>query len=121
MTYEKWYEKYVKGDAKVETEEKSIKNKHSDREQYDRYKELLGKDVPKSFADFQEMKYNEPEKWRFMKLDYQRRNDLLQHPELKLPNAEKAMAADAKFEKYLFGGTHPEGLAKGKAFSDRLG
>ena len=40
------------------------------------------------------MKYNEPEKWRFMKLDYQRRNDLLQHPELKLPNAEKAMATD---------------------------
>lgn len=121
MTYEKWYEKYVKGDAKAEAEEKSIKNKHSDREQYDRYKEILGKDMPKSFADFQEMKYNEPEKWRFMKLDYQRRNDLLQHPELKLPNAEKAMAADAKFEKYLFGGTHPEGLAKGKTFSDRLG
>ena len=46
---------------------------------------------------------------------------MLQHPELKLPNAEKAMATDAKFEKYLFGGTHPEGLAKGKAFSDRLG
>lgn len=67
MTYEKWYEKYVKGDAKAEAEEKSVKNKHSDREQYDRYKELLGKDVPKSFADFQEMKYNEPEKWELLR------------------------------------------------------
>ena len=67
------------------------------------------------------MKYNDSEKWRFTKLDYQRRNELLQHPELKLPNAENAMAADAKFEKYLFGGSHPEGLAKGDAFSSRLG
>ena len=48
MTYEKWYEKYVKGDAKAEAEEKSVKNKHSDREQYDRYKELLGKDGRKA-------------------------------------------------------------------------
>lgn len=121
MTYEQWYEKYVKGNLKAEAQEKAVKNASSDRKQYERYRELLGKDMPKHFADFQEMKYNEPEKWRFMKLDYQRRNDLLQHPELKLPNAEKAMATDAKFEKYLFGGTHPEGLAKGKAFSDRLG
>ena len=66
-------------------------------------------------------KYNEAEKWKFMKLDYQRRNELLEHPELKLPNAENAVAADAKFERYLFGGTHPEGLAKGKAFTSRLG
>ena len=121
MTYDQWYEKYVKGNAKAEAQEKATKNSASDREQYERYQKVLGKEIPKSFAGFQEIKYNEPEKWRFMKLDYQRRNDLLQHPELKLPNAEKAMAADAKFEKYLFGGTHPEGLAKGKAFSDRLG
>lgn len=121
MTYDQWYKKYVKGNAQAETEEKSIQNAASDKKQYERYREILGKDVPKRFADFQEMKYNDPEKWRFTKLDYQRRNELLQHPELKLPNAENAMAADAKFEKYLFGGSHPEGLAKGDAFSSRLG
>lgn len=121
MTYEQWYEKYVKGNPKAEAQEKAVKNASSDRKQYDQYRELLGKDMPKHFADFQEMKYNEPEKWKLMKLDYQRRNELLEHPELKLPNAEKAAAANAKFEKYLFGGTHPEGLAKGKAFSSRLG
>lgn len=121
MTYEQWYEKYVKGNAKAEAQEKAVKNSASDREQYERYQKVLGKEIPKSFAGFQEIKYNEPEKWRFMKLDYQRRNELLQHPELKLPNAEDAAAADAKFEKYLFGGTHPEGLAKGNAFSSRLG
>lgn len=121
MTYDQWYKKYVKGNAQAEAEEKSIQNASSDKKQYERYQEILGKDAPKRFADFQEMKYNDSEKWRFMKLDYQRRNELLQHPELKLPNAENAMAADAKFEKYLFGGSHPEGLAKGNAFSSRLG
>lgn len=121
MTYDQWYKKYVKGNAQAEVEEKSVQNAASDKKQYERYREILGKDAPKRFADFQEMKYNDTEKWRFTKLDYQRRNELLQHPELKLPNAENAMAADAKFEKYLFGGSHPEGLAKGDAFSSRLG
>lgn len=121
MTYDQWYKKYVKGNAQAEAEEKSVQNAATDKKQYERYREILGKDAPKRFADFQEMKYNDSEKWRFTKLDYQRRNELLQHPELKLPNAENAMAADAKFEKYLFGGSHPEGLAKGDAFSSRLG
>lgn len=121
MTYDQWYKKYVKGNAQAEAEEKSVQNAASDKKQYERYREILGKDAPKRFADFQEMKYNDTERWRFTKLDYQRRNELLQHPELKLPNAENAMAADAKFEKYLFGGSHPEGLAKGDAFSSRLG
>lgn len=121
MTYDQWYKKYVKGNAQAEAEEKSVQNAAADKKQYERYREILGKDAPKRFADFQEMKYNDTEKWRFTKLDYQRRNELLQHPELKLPNAENAMAADAKFEKYLFGGSHPEGLAKGDAFSSRLG
>ena len=121
MTYDQWYKKYVKGNVQAEAEEKSVQNAASDKKQYERYREILGKDAPKRFADFQEMKYNDTEKWRFTKLDYQRRNELLQHPELKLPNAENAMAADAKFEKYLFGGSHPEGLAKGDAFSSRLG
>jgi hypothetical protein len=67
------------------------------------------------------MKYNEPEKFRFVRLDHQRQMRLVQDPKLKLPNAEKVTAADAKFEKYLFGGTHPAGLAKGAAFTSRLG
>lgn len=66
MTYEEWYKKYVKGNTKAEAEEKSIKNKHADREQYDRYKELLGKDMPKNFAEFQNLKYNEPERWELL-------------------------------------------------------
>lgn len=67
MTYEQWYEKYVKGNLKAEAQEKAVKNASSDRKQYERYRELLGKDMPKHFADFQEMKYNEPEKWELLR------------------------------------------------------
>ncbi|MFR4430820.1 MAG: DUF6883 domain-containing protein, partial [Blautia faecis] len=121
MTYDQWYEKYVKGNAKAEAQEKAIKNSSSDREQYERYQKVLGKTVPKSFADFQDMKYNEPEMWRFMKLDYQRRNELLEHPELKLPNAENAILPEPKFTKYLFDENSEKGYPKGRAFTDRLG
>lgn len=37
MTYDQWYEKYVKGNAKAEAQEKATKNSASDREQYERY------------------------------------------------------------------------------------
>lgn len=121
MTYDQWYKKYVKGNAKAEAEEKSIQNAASDKKQYERYQEILGKDAPKCFADFQEMKYNEPEKWKFMKLDYQRRNELQEHPELKLPNAEKAILPEPKFTKYLFDENSEKGYPKGRAFTDRLG
>lgn len=67
MTYDQWYKKYVKGNAQAEAEEKSVQNAASDKKQYERYREILGKDAPKRFADFQEMKYNEPEKWELFK------------------------------------------------------
>lgn len=121
MTYQEWYNKYVKGKPEAEFSEKQIKNRYSDKSQYKRYKEVLGDEIPEELDDFQRMKYTENEKWGYMKLDYQRRNKLLAHPELGLPKAEKVIAAEAKFEKYLFGGIHQQGLAKGQAFSSRLG
>lgn len=121
MTYREWYKKYVEGNPEALAEEKAIKNHASDKKQYENYKKVLGNDLPDSFVKFQKMKYNEPDRWKFMKLDYQRRNELLQHPDKKLPNAENVTAAEAKFTKYLFGGNHSEGLAKGRAFTSRLG
>lgn len=121
MTYEQWYEKYVKGNQEALNEEKAIKNQASDREQHERYRKVLGKDVPERFDSFQKMKYNEPERWKFTKLDYQRRTELLENPDRKLPNAENAILPEGKFTKYLFDGEHPNGLAKGRAISSRLG
>lgn len=121
MTYNDWYKKYVKGKQKAETQEKAIKNKSSDKEQYKRYQEVLGKDAPKSFTNFQELKYNNLDKWEFVKLDYKRRNELLEHPELKLPNVESAILPEPKFTKYLFDENSKKGYPKGKAFISRLG
>ncbi|HBA05305.1 MAG TPA: hypothetical protein DCW51_15960 [Clostridium sp.] len=47
-----------------------IRNKASDRKQYSKYKEILGKDAPKSFTDFRELKYNSVEKWNSLKINY---------------------------------------------------
>lgn len=51
MTYDQWYEKYVKGNAKAEAQEKATKNSASDREQYERYQKVLGKEIPKVLQD----------------------------------------------------------------------
>lgn len=121
MSYKDWYNKYVKGKPEAELAEKQIKNRSADKKQHKKYREVLEDKIPEKLDDFQRMKYTESEKWEYTKLDYKRRNELIKNPALKLPSAEKVMAADAKFEKYLFGGNHPEGIAKGKAFASRLG
>lgn len=66
MSYKEWYQKFVvekHGKDKADTMEKMIKNKSSDRKQYEEYKKILGKDVPKSLKEFQEMKYNNSTEW----------------------------------------------------------
>lgn len=107
--------------AAYREKERNRRRLREDMKQHREYRAILGNDVPKDFAKFREMKYNEPEKFGFIKLDYQRRNKLIQHPELRLPDAGNAKAAAEKFTKYLFDGIYPEGLAKGKAFTSRLG
>lgn len=73
MEYKEWYQKCVVdkyGEQKAETFQKMIKNKGSDRKQYAKYKEILGKDMPKSFDDFQNLKYNNTESWEQKKRQY---------------------------------------------------
>lgn len=73
ISYEEWKKeidnKYGKGT--LEKQQKMYKNTNSDKLQYDKYKETLGKEkVPKSFAKFQELKYNKVDEWKKLKLDY---------------------------------------------------
>lgn len=74
MTYEKWYEKQksLKGD--LSSYEKKIKNKSSDKKQFEKYKEILGKEVPNSFDKFQDLKYNNSEKWEELKNNFRDTN-----------------------------------------------
>ena len=92
-----------------------------DKRQHKEYRNLLGDYIPKDFAMFQKLKYTDTEKFDFVSLDYKRRNELLQNPGLGLPNAKEAILPDEKFTKYLFDGSNPKGLAKGRAITSRLG
>lgn len=93
-----------------------------DRKQWEKYREVLGKDnVPKTLSAFRQMKRSGNENWQFMQLDYKRQNKLIAHPELALPNARSATAADEKFTQYLFNPNNKSGWAKGVALNSRLG
>lgn len=63
MNYREWYKQNVANNPKALAAEKMIKNRSSDKKQYERYREVIGKKAGKSLADFQEMKYNKPEEW----------------------------------------------------------
>ena len=70
MNYKEWYEKYVEGSSEAKTAEKKLKNKSADRKQYERYRRILGNNVPDNLDDFQEMKYNKNEKFQQLKENY---------------------------------------------------
>ena len=61
MNYQEWYKKNVANNPKAQAAEKMIKNRSSDKKQFEKYREVIGKKAGKSLADFQEMKYNKPE------------------------------------------------------------
>lgn len=65
MSYTQWLEikKEQHGEQAVETSFKRVRNEASDRKQFESYKSVLGKDAPKSFTAFQDLKYNDSEKW----------------------------------------------------------
>lgn len=66
MTYREWKEKYVKenGEGSLELARKKAYNETADQEQYQRYADRLGEDAPDSFADFQSLKYEDPEQYK---------------------------------------------------------
>ncbi|WP_124098352.1 minor capsid protein [Ruminococcus sp. Marseille-P6503] len=59
MTYKEWYGRYVKGRAEAEANEKAVRNLSSDRKQFERYKRLLGKEMPRTLEEFQRIKYSD--------------------------------------------------------------
>lgn len=69
--YKEWYEEKVRNNSKILIEKKKIENKSKDKKQFERYKEVLGKDFTiKSFDEFQEVKYNKIEDWEKFKSNY---------------------------------------------------
>lgn len=92
MTYEEWYKKYIEGNRAAVLEEKKWKNRHADQKQFERYQDVLGKDLnTNSLDDFQNLKYNDAEKWNELKSEYDilRKGKYLQEQFAYVYNGEK--------------------------------
>lgn len=74
MSYNEWHNKYVKNNPEASLEKKKQNNRNIDKKQYEKYKEVLEKESPKSLKEFQELKYNGSEKWDNLKAQYKKLN-----------------------------------------------
>lgn len=71
-TWQEWYDGEVKrrGKDAVENEIKMYKNKAADEKQFEKYKNIFKEDFPKTFEEFQNLKYNDSESWNALRLSY---------------------------------------------------
>lgn len=79
MSYKEWYDKFVVdkyGKDKTEAFEKMIKNKSSDRKEFNKFKEVLEKESPNTLKDFQELKYNNSKDWNIKQREYSTINSI---------------------------------------------
>jgi len=92
MNYDEWYDKYIRNNPEALVAEKKWKNRYTDKKQYERYKEVLGKDLGvNSLEDFQNLKYTNSDKWNELKAEYDiiRRGKYLQDQFAYIYNGEK--------------------------------
>lgn len=61
MTFEEWKKQQdaLYGEGTVDKERKKFYNESADRKQYKSYKDMLGKNAPSKFEEFQELKYGD--------------------------------------------------------------
>src|SRR5699024_2233609 len=108
-------------DDEIAKHKEMILNRSKDNDQYRHMKTIIPKENwPTNLDSFQEIKYNDDRDRQLTKLDYQRRKRLLNNPDLKLPNADKATIDDRKFTEYLFNENSKSGYPKGKIISERF-
>lgn len=91
MTYKEWKKSQdeLYGDGTVDKKRKMSYNESVDKVQFARYKERLGDDAPKSFKEFQKIKYDTPTSYDDLKGYYRYKGD---NPEsgIEFYNADKA-------------------------------
>ena len=75
-TYEQWKEmqdsKYGKGT--VDIERKKAYNEKADKQQFERYKNVVGDILPESFEEFRKIKYDNPDEWERLKYQFRTAN-----------------------------------------------
>ena len=69
---------------------RGIVGKSDDVIEFENLKKTIGDDFTYDLDSFKKMKYNEPEKWQILNLDYSRRTELINNPEKALQNASMA-------------------------------
>lgn len=114
------YEEFLKAKADPETWSR-LKRDFKDTKEFEKYREVLGNDIPDTLEKFQDIKYNDEDTWSFVKLDFTRRRKLLNNPQLVLPGLDHLKIDDRKFTRYFFNIDNAGGWAKGEAFKSRLG
>lgn len=68
MTYQEWAAwKKAENETAWNAYMKKGKNASADQKQHEEYRQILKGKVPERFADFQNLKYNEPKKWDAIK------------------------------------------------------
>lgn len=121
ITYEEWKEqidnKYEKGT--LDLEHKKYVNLKTDREQYNKYKKVIGKEnMPDTIEKWQELKYNDIKEYQLTKYNYKLQNKVVHNPQNVIDNIN---IAEDKYTKYLFGGSNKDGLIKGELINNVLG
>ena len=76
MTYKQWkaWQDERFGAGTVDKMRKMSYNESADKAQFSRYKDVLGELAPNSFADFRQLKYNDPDGWATAKAQYRTLN-----------------------------------------------
>lgn len=108
MSYQEWYAMKEKkyGKEAMELSWKRAANESADRKQFEKYKAALGKNAPKTFAEFQDLKYNSGE-WEAFK-SYKR---AIQKGELSaLANFSLYQKTSREIDKKLVGLTTSNGI-----------
>lgn len=122
MKYEDWYKKYVKGNPEAELQETMLKHIYGDNAQFKKYKELLGKEMPKSLEDFQKLKYTDSEGWGRLKWDYGFTNrNITAKPSELLPRHSNVEDINKKLVTYSLNPEHETGKHKARVFKSALG
>lgn len=92
------------------------------KEQFIAYRQVLGpQNMPKTFAGFYDLKYNDVNKFGMIQLDFKRQSKLQKNPQLTLPKVDNIIISEKKFTHYLFNPDKPKGFAKGKNITHLLG
>ena len=84
-TWRQWYDGEVerRGKEAVEGDIKAYKNKSADEKQFEKYKNIFKEDFPKTFEEFQDLKYNRTEEWNNFKNNKQERLNSLDYSRMR--------------------------------------